>query len=102
MYSHTGTSNSTYSERQRPDWCAQTGTGKTAAFLVPLLQEIIGTEHNSIKTLVVVPTRELARQIDGLIDGLAYHSPVRSIAVYGGGKGEDFSQQQRAFEKGQT
>jgi superfamily II DNA/RNA helicase len=80
--------------------CAQTGTGKTAAFLVPLLQEIIGTEHNSIKTLVVVPTRELARQIDGLIDGLAYHSPVRSIAVYGGGKGEDFSQQQRAFEEG--
>lgn len=80
--------------------CAQTGTGKTAAFLVPLLQQIVHTEGNFIKSLVIVPTRELARQIDGLIDGLAYHSPVRSIAVYGGGKGEEFTQQQKAFEEG--
>jgi ATP-dependent RNA helicase RhlE len=80
--------------------CAQTGTGKTAAFLLPLLQQLLHSEGNFIKTLVIVPTRELAKQIDGLMDGLAYHSPVRSIAVYGGGKGEDWSQQQRAFEEG--
>ncbi|MES2734224.1 MAG: DEAD/DEAH box helicase [Bacteroidota bacterium] len=80
--------------------CAQTGTGKTAAFLLPLLQQIIHSEGNFIKALVIVPTRELAKQIDGLMDGLAYHSPVRSIAVYGGGKGEDWSQQQKAFDEG--
>lgn len=80
--------------------CAQTGTGKTAAFLLPLLQKLVHTEGNFIKALIIVPTRELAKQIDGLMDGLAYHSPIRSIAVYGGGKGEDWTQQQRAFEEG--
>lgn len=80
--------------------CAQTGTGKTAAFLLPLLQKLVHSEGNFIKALVIVPTRELAKQIDGLMDGLAYHSQIRSIAVYGGGKGEDWSQQQRAFEEG--
>ncbi|MBC7923499.1 MAG: DEAD/DEAH box helicase [Ferruginibacter sp.] len=80
--------------------CAQTGTGKTAAFLLPLFQQLLHTEGNYVKVLVVVPTRELAKQIDGMVDGLAYHSPIRSIAVYGGGKGEDWSQQQRAFEEG--
>ena len=64
------------------------------------LQQLLHSEGNFIKTLVIVPTRELAKQIDGLIDGLGYHSPVRSIAVYGGGKGDEWTQQQRAFEEG--
>lgn len=80
--------------------CAQTGTGKTAAFMVPLLEHLIGKTGQYVKVLIIVPTRELAKQIDELIDGLAYHSPIRSIAIYGGGKGEDFSQQQRALEEG--
>ncbi|QHT72270.1 DEAD/DEAH box helicase [Rhodocytophaga rosea] len=80
--------------------CAQTGTGKTAAFLIPILEQIISSEGGFVKTLIIVPTRELAKQIDGIIDGLAYHSPVRSIAVYGGGNGEDFSQQQKALDEG--
>lgn len=80
--------------------CAQTGTGKTAAFMVPLLERIIGKSSGYVKALIIVPTRELAKQIDELIDGVAYHSSVRSIAIYGGGKGEDFSQQQKALEEG--
>lgn len=80
--------------------CAQTGTGKTAAFVIPMLQHIQQHPGNFIKALVIVPTRELARQIDELIDGLAYHSPVKSVAVYGGGKGEDWTTQQNAIKRG--
>jgi ATP-dependent RNA helicase RhlE len=80
--------------------CAQTGTGKTAAFVIPMLQFIQNHPGKDIKALVIVPTRELAKQIDELIDGLAYHSPVRSVAVYGGGKSDDWSVQQNAIKKG--
>ena len=80
--------------------CAQTGTGKTAAFVVPLLQKIQQKPSDFIRALIIVPTRELAKQIDELIDGIAYHSPVRSVAIYGGGKGEDFTFQQNAIKKG--
>ncbi len=80
--------------------CAQTGTGKTAAFVIPILQHIQNNPSKQIKALVIVPTRELAKQIDELIDGLAYHSPVRSVAIYGGGKSDDWSIQQNAIKKG--
>jgi superfamily II DNA/RNA helicase len=80
--------------------CAQTGTGKTAAFVIPMLQFIQNHPGKDIKALVIVPTRELAKQIDELIDGLAYHSPVRSVAVYGGGKSDDWSVQQNAIKNG--
>lgn len=80
--------------------CAQTGTGKTAAFVIPMLQHIQNHPGKDIKALVIVPTRELAKQIDELIDGLAYHSPVRSVAVYGGGQSADWSVQQNAIKNG--
>lgn len=80
--------------------CAQTGTGKTAAFVIPMLQHIQNNPTKDIKALVIVPTRELAKQIDELIDGLAYHSPVRSVAIYGGGKADDWSVQQNAIKNG--
>lgn len=80
---------------------AQTGTGKTAAFLLPILNQIISlSNHESIKALVIVPTRELAIQIDQHIQGLSYFTPVSSIAVYGGGDGTTFAQEQQALTQG--
>lgn len=52
--------------------CAQTGTGKTAAFLLPIINKIIRDKTNTFSTLIIVPTRELAIQIDEAIQGLAY------------------------------
>jgi len=80
---------------------AQTGTGKTAAFLLPLIHRIITTKHDEhIKTLVIVPTRELAVQIDQQMQGMAYFTPVSSIAVYGGTDGATFSNEQKALTDG--
>ncbi|MES2589700.1 MAG: DEAD/DEAH box helicase, partial [Bacteroidota bacterium] len=56
--------------------CAQTGTGKTAAFILPILNKLTGKEDNSIDTLIIVPTRELAVQIDQEIQGLSYFVSV--------------------------
>ena len=67
--------------------CAETGTGKTAAFLVPILQRfLVATSATSAGTraLVLAPTRELAVQIEDQVQGLTYHTTVSSIAVYGG------------------
>jgi superfamily II DNA/RNA helicase len=64
--------------------CAQTGTGKTAAYLVPILNNIAGKRSGHVHTLVLVPTRELAIQIDQQIQGLGYTLNITSIAVYGG------------------
>jgi ATP-dependent RNA helicase RhlE len=67
--------------------CAETGTGKTAAFLVPILQRFL-TEGSKGRTgtraLVLAPTRELAVQIEDQVQGLTYHTPISSVAVYGG------------------
>lgn len=81
---------------------AQTGTGKTAAFLLPILQKLI-TEPSSdhhINALIIVPTRELAVQISGHLDGLTYFTDISSIAVYGGGDGNTFVQEKSALSKG--
>ena len=69
--------------------CAQTGTGKTAAFVLPTLHQIAEESHSGIHTLVLVPTRELAIQIDQQIQGLAYFTNTESLAVYGGGRSEE-------------
>ncbi|MFP4367384.1 MAG: DEAD/DEAH box helicase [Bacteroidales bacterium] len=81
--------------------CAQTGTGKTAAFLLPVLQKITESgDFNGTKLLVVVPTRELALQIDQQVQGFAYFVPVSSVAVYGGGTGDTWDQQKSAIAAG--
>jgi ATP-dependent RNA helicase RhlE len=80
---------------------AQTGTGKTAAFLLPLIHKIMSTpDHDHINALIIVPTRELAIQISQNLEGLSYFTPVSSIAVYGGGSGASFVQEKQALSKG--
>lgn len=80
---------------------AQTGTGKTAAFLLPLTQKIITSpQENKTQAVVIVPTRELAMQIDQQMEAFSYFTPVSSIAVYGGGDGRLFSQEKKALTEG--
>lgn len=80
--------------------CAQTGTGKTAAYILPILQKILHTETRHLNTLVLAPTRELAQQIDQQIEGFAYFMGISSIAVYGGGDGAAWDKQKKALESG--
>ncbi len=69
--------------------CAETGTGKTAAFLLPLMQRLLKTPTSGvIRGLVLAPTRELAVQIEDDFTGFAYHSTLTSVAVYGGVDGD--------------
>lgn len=81
---------------------AQTGTGKTAAFLLPLIDNILsGPEPDGyITSLIIVPTRELAIQISQHVEGLSYFTSVSSIAVYGGGDGKAFIQEKTALSRG--
>lgn len=80
--------------------CAQTGTGKTAAYILPIINNIIHAETRHLNTLVIAPTRELAQQIDQQIEGFSYFLDVSSIAVYGGGDGAIWDQQKRALQEG--
>lgn len=80
--------------------CAQTGTGKTAAFLLPVLHSIAEKQPNYTHTLILVPTRELAIQIDQQLQGFSYTLNITSIAIYGGGDGSDWGQQKVALSKG--
>lgn len=80
--------------------CAQTGTGKTAAFILPILNKLTGKEDNAIDTLIIVPTRELAVQIEQEIQGLSYFVSVGSKAIYGGGSGKDWDEQKEALKEG--
>jgi len=80
--------------------CAQTGTGKTAAYLLPILNKIIHAEKRHLNTLIIAPTRELAQQIDQQIEGIGYFIGVSSISVYGGGDGATWDQQRKALEEG--
>ncbi|MBU3675699.1 MAG: DEAD/DEAH box helicase, partial [Chitinophagaceae bacterium] len=79
---------------------AQTGTGKTAAFLLPILHKLTAEPRQVTDTLVVVPTRELALQIDQALQGFAYFTGVDSIAIYGGGDGMSFEQEKKALTMG--
>ena len=81
--------------------CAQTGTGKTAAFLLPSMHLIASQPPaKKIQALVIAPTRELVQQIDQALEGFAYFSGLSSFPVYGGGTGDNFSDQKRALAKG--
>ena len=82
--------------------CAQTGTGKTAAFLLPVIHNILTgqSESHDIKALIITPTRELTVQIDQQLEGMAYFTGVSSLAVYGGGDGTSFEQEKKALTKG--
>jgi superfamily II DNA/RNA helicase len=80
--------------------CAQTGTGKTAAFLLPILDLLIDLPGGETTTLIIVPTRELAMQIDQQVQGIGYTMGIHSIAIYGGGDAEDFGQQRKALTQG--
>src|SRR5690606_24668044 len=80
--------------------CAQTGTGKTAAFVLPVLNQLIQNPSEHITALIIVPTRELALQTDQSIQGLAYFSGISSIPVFGGGDGIVFSNEKKALVQG--
>lgn len=80
---------------------AQTGTGKTAAFLLPITNKFLASDHdNRIKALIIVPTRELAVQIDQHMEGLSYFTSVSSIAIYGGTDGAAFTKEKQALTEG--
>lgn len=78
--------------------CAQTGTGKTGAFTIPLLQHL--SEHRDRGAMIIVPTRELAIQIDQQIEGFGYFLGIHSLPVYGGGDGSGWDQQKKALIQG--
>ncbi len=81
---------------------AQTGTGKTAAFLLPIIHELVTGQHaeDTINTLILVPTRELAVQITQNLEAFSYFTPVSSMAIYGGGDGISYEAEKRALSKG--
>ena len=80
---------------------AQTGTGKTAAFLLPIINKLLAARNDdTVNALVIVPTRELAVQIAQNLEGLSYFTPISSIAVYGGGDGSNFSTEKQALSRG--
>lgn len=80
--------------------CAQTGTGKTASYLLPILNKIAENPREQINSLIIVPTRELAIQIDQQIMGFGYFTGATSICVYGGGDGMGYEQQKRSLQEG--
>ena len=80
--------------------CAQTGTGKTAAFILPILHKLAEKNDGVTDTLVIVPTRELAMQIDQQIQGFAYFVSADSIPLYGGDDGSNWDQQKKALTEG--
>ncbi|MBW8326939.1 MAG: DEAD/DEAH box helicase [Prolixibacteraceae bacterium] len=80
--------------------CAQTGTGKTAAFMLPILDHLATEDNHDLSTLVVVPTRELAIQINQQIQGFSYFLNINSVTVYGGRDGSDWDAESKALTKG--
>ena len=82
--------------------CAQTGTGKTAAYILPLLNNLTTDNHdpNRINAIIMAPTRELAQQIDQQMEGFSFYSPFSSVAVYGGNDGNVWDVQKRGLTRG--
>ncbi len=80
--------------------CAQTGTGKTAAFLLPILDQLMNKPVDFTHTLILVPTRELAIQIEGQIEAFAYFTEISFLAIYGGNDGQAFEQEKKALSQG--
>jgi len=79
---------------------AQTGTGKTAAYLLPVLDRIQKGKGGKISCLIIAPTRELAMQIDQQVEGFSYFTGASSIAIYGGGSGSSFEAEKTALKDG--
>jgi len=82
--------------------CAQTGTGKTAAYLLPVI-DMLSTEKfpdDAVNCVIMAPTRELAQQIDQQMQGFSYFLPISSIPVYGGTDGYTYDQQRRSLKAG--
>ena len=81
---------------------AQTGTGKTAAYLLPVLNRLCRGEYpeDAINCIIMAPTRELAQQIDRQLEGFTYFMNVSSVAVYGGNDGQRYEQELRGMAKG--
>lgn len=79
---------------------AQTGTGKTAAFVLPVLDKIVKSNTEKVNTLILTPTRELAKQIDQQLEGFSYFTGTSNIAIYGGGDGSVFEKEKSALTQG--
>lgn len=81
---------------------AQTGTGKTAAYLLPVLNKLCrgGYPEDAINCVIMSPTRELAQQIDRQLEGFTYFMPISGVAVYGGNDGQRYEQELRGMSKG--
>lgn len=82
--------------------CAQTGSGKTAAYILPIIDKISRGElpNNKINAIIMAPTRELVKQIEQQVEGFSYYVSLSSLAIYGGTGGIEFAQQQNAMEQG--
>ncbi|MDR2841175.1 MAG: DEAD/DEAH box helicase [Paludibacter sp.] len=82
--------------------CAQTGTGKTAAFILPLLHNLQSEAHDESKVnaIIMAPTRELAQQIDQQMEGFSFYTPFSSVAVYGGNDAVAWDVQKRGLTHG--
>ncbi|HNX88613.1 MAG TPA: DEAD/DEAH box helicase [Paludibacteraceae bacterium] len=82
--------------------CAQTGTGKTAAYILPLLNNLQTTPHtdDAVNAIIMSPTRELAQQIDQQMEGFSYFVPTSSVAVYGGNDSRAWDVQRNGLQKG--
>lgn len=80
---------------------AQTGTGKTAAFIVPIINQILAQpKTGGVKAMIIAPTRELAQQIEQQLQGFAYYANLSSIAIYGGGDGSGWDYEKKALTQG--
>ena len=80
--------------------CAQTGTGKTGAFLLPIMNMLTADHDRHNTTLILTPTRELAQQIDLQVEALSYFTNISSLTVFGGGDGVAYEQQKRSMREG--
>ncbi len=80
--------------------CAQTGTGKTGAFLLPIMNMLTENHERHNTTLILTPTRELAQQIDLQVEALSYFTNISSLTVFGGGDGIAYEQQKRSMREG--
>ncbi len=80
--------------------CAQTGSGKTAAYLLPIINRICRGElsGNRVNAVVMAPTRELAQQIDRQVEGFSYFVSLSTLAIYGGTDGIAWEQQRRGMD----
>ena len=89
-------------ERRDMIACAQTGTGKTAAYLLPIINRLSRGEGDpkKVNAVIMAPTRELAIQIEQQVEGFAYFLPVSSVAIYGGTDGIAWEQQRRGMALG--